>query len=108
MKHQYMVYCWIYPKSGFDLAQKNKIMEVFKMAMSANFSDDAKMTEEVEKFSNEFKEYILEPIVIESDTEVTDPEKEIMPEIRKEHPEAKLLSIQPMPRVVESESSTNK
>lgn len=103
-KHQYMVYCWIYPKSGFDLAQKNKIMEVFKMAMSAHFSDDAKMTEEVEKFSREFDEYILDPIVIESDTEVVDPEKEIMPEIRKDHPEAKLLSIQSMPNVVQKEA----
>lgn len=96
---RYLVQCWIKPQSGFDLARKNRIMKMLRELMSTNTPDDAELEKAVEAFEKEHEGYILEPIVLESDKEVTDAEKELMPEIRKTYPEAKLFSMEPVPQL---------
>jgi hypothetical protein len=97
---RYLVQCWISPQSGFDLARKNHTMEIFRKVLESHF-EYADYYEGIEKAMTRFEKthdgLILEPIVLETDEDVTDCEAQLMPEIRKKYPEAKLLNCQPWP-----------
>lgn len=99
MPFKYYVECWVYPRSGFDIARKNKIIHLFKKVLFDMLPQKEEIESIVEKFCKEHDGLILEPLVLESDTEITNPEKELMPEIRKKHPEARLVSCQKIPEI---------
>jgi len=98
--HKYLVECWIYPKSGFDLARKNRIMQLFKEMLSEEVPDQDALDRAVERFEREHEGMILEPMVIESDKELEDVERELMPEILRKYPEAKFLNSHKMPELI--------
>jgi len=103
--YQYLVQCWITPKSGFDLARTNRIMQVFKKNMEEFFPDNEDLGEIVKKFEKESEGFVLEPLVLESTKEVTDCEKQLMPKILEEYPGAKLLTWRRMTdEVIENHS----
>jgi len=102
--YRYLVQCWIKPKSGFDLARTNKIMQVFKESMEESFPPNEELGEELGKIVKKFEKasdgYVLEPLVLESTKEVTDFDKQLMPKILEEYPEAKLLTWRKMDKEV--------
>jgi len=93
---RYMVLCLIKPKSGFDLARRNKVMDMFKEAVADSYPHLEEMTK---KFDDQSDGMIFEPFVMETDREIANCETELMPEIRKNHPEAKLLFCEKMPHL---------
>jgi len=103
MSFKYYVECWIYPKSGYDIIRKNKIITLFKEVLLQVMPEETKkeinIDDLIEKFCEKHNEMVLEPLVLESDTDVLDPEKELMPEIWKKYPEAKLLNFQKIPKI---------
>ena len=100
MKYKYLVQCWITPRSGFDLARKSRITELFRALMRDTFDSDEKLEQSIKKFEESHNGLILEPLVIESDTEVKDPEKEFLDDIHAKYPEAKIFSIERMPEFI--------
>lgn len=100
MVYKYLVQCWITPRTGFDLAKKSHIMQLFKSIMEETFPDDVKVEDAVKRFAESHDGLILEPLVIESDTEVIDFQKEILPEIQKTYPEATIFSCEKMPEFI--------
>lgn len=105
MAHKYLVQCWIKPQSGFDLAQKNRIMSLFKEIMTETMPNDPKLDEALKRFEKSHDGMVLEPMIIESDKEVTDPEKELLPEIQKSYPEAVIFSWEPAPKFVKEKKA---
>lgn len=97
MPFKYFVQCWIRPHSGMDLARKNRIVNILKEAVCETFPDNNIVEKAVEKFEQAHDGLVPEPFIIETDKEISDAETEIMPEIRKEYPEAILLSCEKMP-----------
>ena len=93
MKFIYAVVYWAYPRSGFDVIKKNMVMSIFK-EMVKDIQPDSAIKTEI--FAAEHEGFVTYDIVIESDKRITDAEFEIMPLIRKEYPEAKLLLAIPM------------
>jgi len=89
--YYYKVDCWIPPRSGFDLARKNKAFHFFESVANKLSGDKA---EKILSYINEFKKQseglVLKTFMMESDKQVFDPEKEFMGEVKKEYPEAKL------------------
>ena len=102
MPYKYLVQCWIHPRSGFDVAKKSRIMELFRSIMKETFSDDARVDTTIEKFNRTHEGLVLEPFIVESDIKINDPEKEILPEIQKTHPEATVFSCGLMPEIISS------
>lgn len=98
--HNYLVQCWIRPRSGFDITQKNKVLREFRERLREAFPGDEKVSKALDKFERNHEGMILEPFMIESDAPVKNPEKEILPEIRKDYPEAELLTCHRIPDVL--------
>jgi hypothetical protein len=103
MSHKYLVRCWVSPQSGFDLAQKNKIMTLFREMMTQTY-DTEEIENAIKKFEKENEGKVLLPLIIESDTKVTDIKKQILPEIQKKYPGANILSVEELPVCVQSKS----
>jgi hypothetical protein len=80
-----------------DLARKNRIISILKEAVVETFPDNEIVEKAIAKFEENHDGLVPEPFIIETDKEVSDPETEIMPEIRKEYPEAIFLSCEKMP-----------
>ena len=95
--YRYLVQCWIRPRSGFDLSRKNLIMEMFREIMVNSYPNDEELNKAVKAFEKESEGLIVEPLVIETDHEIMNCEEELMPEIRKNYPEAKMLSWDKVP-----------
>lgn len=92
--HKYLVECWINPPSGFELARKNRIIALFRELMSSRYPDDKAIERAVARFEKETDGFILEPLFIESDKMVADYETELMPEVRKKYPRARLYNCE--------------
>jgi hypothetical protein len=89
--YYYRVECWVAPKSGFDLVEKNKAFR-FIESIAEKLVDDAKekILAYLEGFKGHTNGMVLKTFNLESDSKVRDPEKELMAEIRKNSPEAVL------------------
>lgn len=96
-KYQYSVLFWSHPKTGFQVAKYNAIMNIIE-DLSKKYShlnvNSSKELDEIKANNDGFVPY---EEVVESDTEVVDPEKEIMPVIRERYPEARIALIRPIP-----------
>jgi hypothetical protein len=103
MQYRYLVKCWVRPQSGFDLARKNKIMNLFKSFLSEAFSERESIDKAVEEFEKEHDGMVIEPLVIETDSAITDAEVQILPEIQKAYPDAVLLSVERIKDKIPSE-----
>jgi hypothetical protein len=97
------VQCWIDLPPGTERERKDKIKRKLKEYLSHVFHDEAEIDSVVEYFSQVKDGRVLEPFIhersfeMESDEPVTDPEKELMPTIRKKHPEAIFVAWQEIP-----------
>ena len=97
MTHKYLVQCWITPRSGFDIVKKNRVLEFFRSVVSEALSDEYRAEESIRNFEESHEGLILEPIIVESDTEVMNAQKEILPEIQKVYPGAVIFSCTLIP-----------
>lgn len=96
---RYLVLCRVYPESGMDLAKSNKVLNVLEKSLISmsegssgleqTLSND--VLEAIHKYREKSEGYILEVVPIVSENKISDPEKEMMPDIRKEYPEAELV-----------------
>lgn len=97
----YLVLCRVHPKSGFDLALHNKALNALVGAVKGMAEEDeetgGQLMSSLMKYKEENKGYVLEIIPIVSDNEITDPENEVMPEIRKTYEGAKFLRFVQVP-----------
>lgn len=71
--------------------------------MEETFVNDVKIEETIKNFEKMHEGLVLEPLMLESDTEIEDPVKEILPEIQKTYPEAILFSCDKIPEIVTTE-----
>jgi serine phosphatase RsbU (regulator of sigma subunit) len=92
MVFKYVVHCWVHPRSGFDLVKKNRVMELFRSVMEDAFDEDDEVERAVKKFEKSHEGLVLERICMESDTEIIDIQKEVLPVIQKEYPDATIFS----------------
>ena len=92
MLYRYRIDCWVYPKSGFELAEQNGFMDKFKKLVGDLFSNNTSVQDAVDNFGNKYEGMILQSLIIESDKNYEDNEDEIITEIRKRIPEAIIAS----------------
>lgn len=96
MKYQYDVLCWVPPKSGFELRDKHIILENLRKSLKKLAKDEISglvqhIDSSIDKFISEYDGLVVEFLRIESDKIITNPEKEILPEIHKDFPGAKII-----------------
>ena len=102
--YQYRIDCWVPPKSGWDLLKKNEFIKTVESTFESMEEDQPEKTEEIKQLFNKFIEegegYVLDTIIIESDTpiqSINECEQKIMPLIRQKNPYAKLVGCVLMP-----------
>lgn len=119
MQYKYLLVCWVRPRSGYDLARKNRVMKLIKEILSLEsfkdiakdmFPEDIEITDEklqdgLNRFEKLHDGMVIEPFIMESDTLVKDPEKELLPEIQKDHPEATIFSFKMIPQQIPDKES---
>ena len=89
--YHYRVDCWVPPSSGFDLVQKNQARKFIEsIADRMSEENGKKIKTYLEMFEKESEGMVLKTFTLESDSSVTDPEKEFLAEIDKRYPGAKL------------------
>jgi hypothetical protein len=89
--YYYKVDCWVPPRSGFDLIQKNQARDfIFSIADRMSERNGKRIKQYLNRFEEESKGFVLKTFTLESDKFVTDPEKEFLGEINKKYPEAKI------------------
>lgn len=101
MAIRYLIQVWVYPRSGFDLAKKNQAIRLLKELIEEDVAINPGLKEAMDRFEKEHEGMVVEPIVIESDDEVTNPETEVMPTIKGDYPEALLLSCEKLPEFLQ-------
>jgi len=102
MLFTYRVDCWVRPRSGFDLAKKNSslsFIKKFATTFEGPFNNTFK--DLISSFEKVSEGYVIKSLKLESDSLVTSLEKELLPEIQKEYPEAKIISWSMLPVHVE-------
>ena len=92
MIYRYRVDCWVYPKSGFELAEQNGFMSKFKRLIGDLFSNNPSVQEAVESFGNKYEGMVLQSLIIESDKSYEENEDEITAAIKKKIPGAIIVS----------------
>lgn len=90
-KQFYRVLFWAFPRSGFDLAQKNTIMKLFRDTLSDEMS-----SEQLKRFEEKNEGLVVYEEVIESDELDPDPDREVMPIIKKKFPDAQYIVMIPI------------
>ena len=93
----FMVQCWVYPKSGMELAEKQKTMTELKAFLGHVFKDEHALEDGLQAFQKEVDGYVLHPFFMKSYDSIQDPEVEFMPKIRTSAPEARFASCQEVP-----------
>ena len=88
MIYTYRVDCWVSPKSGFDLAEKNKFLKKFKNALRDMLSENIPFQRALENFGKKYEGMVLESVIVETDKIYEDNEEEILSEIKKRYPGA--------------------
>jgi hypothetical protein len=78
-------------------------MNLFKKFMNDAFSEQEGIDRVVSEFEKEHDGMVLEPLIIETDTKITNPERQILPEIQKTYPDAKILSVERIKDKITSE-----
>lgn len=90
-KQLYRVLFWAFPKSGFDLARKNTIMSMFRETLP-----DEMLSEQLKRFEEKNDGLVIYEEVIESDDTDPDPDREVMPIIKKKFPDAQYIVMIPI------------
>lgn len=90
-KQFYRVLFWAHPRSGFDLVKKNTIMKLFKDTLSDEMSN-----EQLKRFEERNEGLVVYEEVIESDELDPDPDREVMPIIKKRFPDARYIIMIPI------------
>jgi hypothetical protein len=91
--YAYKVDCWVRPRSGFDLAKKTQSFQTMKKeASKIHSSFKIIMGKMIEAFEDMGDGCVIKSFMIETDSIINDAGKEILHEIKKEYPEAKLIS----------------
>lgn len=93
----YMVQCWVYPKSGMEVVEKQKTMTELKALLGHVFKDERAIEDGLNAFEKEVDGYVLRPFFFKSHEEIPNPEIEFMPKILRQNPEAKFASCQEIP-----------
>lgn len=92
--YNYIILCQIYPKSGFDLARHNRMINLMGDSLSRMEPSHSELPfhkilqDHFDDIRSSNDGYIVSAIPITSDNIILDPEKEVMPTVRKKHPEA--------------------
>jgi hypothetical protein len=92
MVYRYRVDCWVYPKSGFELAEQNSFMFKFKKLVREFCSGNLPFQKAIDNFGNSFEGMVLQSFIIESDKLYEENEEEVLAEIKKKIPEAIVVS----------------
>jgi len=95
-KYQYSVLFWGHPKSGFDVANYNTTISMLDELAKENPQLKVNSSKELNEIKTTSDGFVPYEEVVESDTEIVDPEKEVMPTIREKYPEARLAVIRPI------------
>ncbi len=93
IKQQFSVLFWSVPKSGFDVARKNTVLNLFKEILENSIDPDSWDPEKMKRFEEVNDGLVIYEEVIETDKKNPDVEKEIMPVIRKKYPGAKFIAL---------------
>lgn len=86
MVFRYRVFCWIPPKSGFDLAEHNKYLSQIKKTIPILFNGNKEIEDIFNSINEKYKGMILETLVIDSDERYEDNVEEIESEVQRKYP----------------------
>lgn len=89
---RYLVDCWIRPRSGMALRDHNVMVNSLRSLLNTE-EDEQNLNEMVQNVLLKHEGMVIDTFVIKTDSPVSDPESEIMPEIRRTHPEADFISM---------------
>lgn len=91
---RYLVDCWIRPRSGFATRDHNILVNSLKSLLRDNVSEDIEnVSEHIQEVLDKHEGMVIDTFVVKTENPVSDPETEIMPEIKKANPEAEFISM---------------
>lgn len=106
--YRYKVDCWINPESRHVLIERDRVLKIMQKAAKKVYPDSHNIHKAIEQFDEAYENMVLESFLIESDSEIGDCEKDIVPEIRKIHPEARFASFSPLlPKEMDGDEDPN-
>lgn len=97
MKYKYLVICWAPPKSGFELINKHSILENLRKKLKNEVKNEKSAKTDhidffIDKFISEYNGMVINNIPVESDEIITDPDKQLLPELQKTIPNIEIIS----------------
>ena len=106
--YKYLFLCRVHPKSGLDLAKQNKALGMLRGSINSMPESSIRdnLQESLSRYQEENEGYVMETIPIVSDSEILDPESEVMPEIQKEYPGAEMIRFIEVPKKFETMRSS--
>ena len=96
-KYQYSVLFWSHPKTGFHVAKYNAIMNMLDDLAKEYPHLKVNSFKELNEINGSSEGFVPYEEVVESDTKIVDPEKEVMPIIRERYPEARFAFLRLIP-----------
>lgn len=86
----YMVQCWIRPRSGFDLARKNQVINTFRQAAEGTLGDSESVGRAIALFEKDHEGMVLEPLIVDLPDNCPNPKEALIKAARTKYPEAEL------------------
>lgn len=95
----YLVDCWIQPRSGFDVREHNLMLSFFRDLFSSfDAENGTDMSDVIDVLDKKYEGMVIHTFTIESNEKSLDLERDLLPQIRKEHPEAELITCTCLPK----------
>jgi len=90
MKYKYLVTCWVYPKSGFDLKKRYEAEEA--LGTLGTLFNPKKRPDLIEHIREDHPGMVIKEFMVETDHEVINGQEYLLPYILSENPGAELLN----------------
>jgi hypothetical protein len=100
-KHMtYLLDCWIRPRSGFDLRDHNLMLSVVHdMFSSFDLENGTNISETIEdNIDKKYDGMVIHTFTIKSDKTPINIETDLLPQIKKDYPEAELITYTCLPK----------
>lgn len=95
----YLVDCWIRPRSGFDLREHNLMLSFIRdMFTSFDSENGTDLSEMVDTLDMKHDGMVIHTFTVEANEKHIDIEKDLLPQIRKDYPEAELITCTCLPK----------
>lgn len=91
MIFRYRIFCWVPPKSGFDLAEHNMYLNQIEKTIPMLFNGNKEIEDIFQEIKEKYDNMVLEVFVIDSDKKFEENREEIIKKVQEKYPGAKIV-----------------